>query len=371
MMAALPTPVSTGSAFARGYGETPPQRLRGGRVRFQGSLSIPIGDTPGGLGGLYLPRTVDNVHMWKVLLSSFIVVGVIAVHAQAPTTPAKPQEGTSQPKPAPPATTPAPAPKPTAPATTPPATTPPATTPPATTPPATTTPAAPRRAPATNSRAGMTITVTDPKGLTLPGIQVGVTGTTTRSGETDESGNINFTGLMAGTYRLRFDGENWISFEREVTLSAGKVQDVDVALNPAPEPPPPPAPAPAPEPVAPATKVGPKGQPQTVAILDWLDKEFVGRDPRRESILACSGNERTTILQLNEPMPQRLYEEADVVYYVLGGEGSVSLDGKNARITTNGFVSVPRGTPHSFEKRGNRPLMLLAVLGGEPCEKAK
>jgi Carboxypeptidase regulatory-like domain/Cupin domain len=305
--------------------------------------------------------------MWKVLLSSFIVVGVIAVDAQAPATPAKPQQGTSQPNPAPPATTPAPTQKP--PATTPPATTPPATTPPATTTPA---PAAPRRAPATNSRAGMAITVTDPKGLTLAGIQVSVTGTTPRSGETDESGNVNFTGLMAGTYRLRFDGEKWISFEREVTVRAGQVLDVDVALNPAPEPPPPPpAPAPAPEPAAPAPKVGPKGQPQTIAILDWLDKEFVGRDPRRESILSCSGNERTTILQLNEPMPQRLYEEADVVYYVLGGEGSVSLDGKNARITTNGFISVPRGTPHSFEKRGNRPLMLLAVLGGEPCERAK
>jgi mannose-6-phosphate isomerase-like protein (cupin superfamily) len=66
-----------------------------------------------------------------------------------------------------------------------------------------------------------------------------------------------------------------------------------------------------------------------------------------------------------------LYEDADVVYYVLGGEGSVSLDGKNARIATNGFISVPRGTAHSFEKRGNRPLMLLAVLGGEPCERAK
>ncbi len=218
----------------------------------------------------------------------------------------------------------------------------------------------------------MAITVTDPKGLTLAGIQVSVTGTTPRSGETDGSGNVNFTGLMAGTYRLRFDGEKWISFEREVTVRAGQVLDVDVALNPAPEPPPPPPqPAPAPEPVAPATRVGPKGQPQTIAILDWLDKEFVGRDPRRESILSCSGNERATILQLNEPMPQRLYEEADVVYYVLGGEGSVSLDGKNARVATNGFVSVPRGTPHSFEKRGNRPLMLLAVLGGEPCERAK
>jgi hypothetical protein len=217
----------------------------------------------------------------------------------------------------------------------------------------------------------MAITVTDPKGVTLSDIQVGVTGATTRSGQTNASGNINFTGLMAGTYRLRFDGEKWISFEREVTLRGGQVLAVDVSLNPAPDPPPAPEPPPAPAPVVPAERTGPKGQPQTIAILDWLDKEFVGREPRRESLLACSGNERTTILQLNEPLPQRLYEEADVVYYVLGGEGSVSLDGKTVRIPTNGFISVPRGTAHSFEKRGSRPLMLLAVLGGEPCERAK
>jgi hypothetical protein len=220
----------------------------------------------------------------------------------------------------------------------------------------------------------MAITVTDPKGATLPGISVGVTGATARSGETDSSGHLNFTGMMAGTYRLRFDGEKVISFEREVTIRGGQVQDVDVMLNPAPEPPPAPTPPPQTTPVpapAPAIVVGPKGQPQTVPILDWLDKEFVGREPRRESVLACSGNERTTILQLNDPLPQRLYEQADIVYYVLGGEGSVTLDGRNSRVATNAFISVPRGTAHSFERRGNRPLMLLAVLGGEPCERAK
>ena len=216
----------------------------------------------------------------------------------------------------------------------------------------------------------MAITVTDPKGLTLPGIQVSVSGATTRSGETNGSGNLSVTGLMAGTYRLRFDGEEWISFEREVTLRAGQVLEVDVSLNPAPEPPPPPPPPPAPAP-APATQTGPKGQVQTISIPDWLEKEFVGREPRRETILACSGNERTTMLQLNEPMPQRLYEAADVVYYVVAGEGTVTVDGKASRIPTSAFVSVPRGTPHSFERRGNRPLMLLAVLGGEPCERAK
>jgi len=282
--------------------------------------------------------------MRMFLLSSFAVIGVIALSAQAPSAPAKPpQETTPQPKPAPApgATTPAPA------------------------------PAQPRRAPAaTTNRGGMAITVTDPSGLTLSGIQVSVSGATTRSGETNSSGNLSVTGLMAGTYRLRFDGEKWISFEREVTLRSGQVLDIDVLLNPAPEPPPPPPPPPAPAP-EPATQAGPKGQVQTISIPDWLEKEFVGREPRRETILSCSGNERTTMLQLNEPMPQRLYDAADVVYYVVAGEGTVTVDGKASRIPTSAFVSVPRGTPHSFERRGNRPLMLLAVLGGEPCERAK
>ena len=97
----------------------------------------------------------------------------------------------------------------------------------------------------------------------------------------------------------------------------------------------------------------------------------MGREARRETILSCSGNERATMLQLNEPMPQRLYEDADIVYYVVAGEGSVTLDGSVSRIPISAFISVPRGTAHSFERRGNRPLMLLAVLGGEPCERAK
>ena len=149
--------------------------------------------------------------------------------------------------------------------------------------------------------------------------------------------------------------------------------DVDVSLNPAPEPPAAPAtpPQPAPAPADDDERVGPKGQPQTIAIPDWLEKEFVGREARRETILACSGNERTTMIQLNEPMPQRLYEDADIVYYVVAGEGSVTLDGRSSRVPVNALISVPRGTAHSFERRGNRPLMLLAVLGGEPCESAK
>ena len=77
------------------------------------------------------------------------------------------------------------------------------------------------------------------------------------------------------------------------------------------------------------------------------------------------------MIQLNEVMPPRLYESADAVYYVLGGEGSVTIDGKMSNIATYGLVSVPRGTLHTFDRRGKRSLVLLSVLSGEPCEEAK
>ena len=102
-----------------------------------------------------------------------------------------------------------------------------------------------------------------------------------------------------------------------------------------------------------------------------LESNFVGKDPRRESLLSCSGNTRTTMLQINQPMPERMYAEADVVYYVIGGEGTMKLDGKETKLALNDFVSIPRGGSHTFERRGNRMLILLSVLGGEPCDAPK
>jgi hypothetical protein len=218
----------------------------------------------------------------------------------------------------------------------------------------------------------MAITVTDMRGATIGGIQVDVAGPTPRMGETNASGQVNFPGLTVGTYRLRFTGEPVTAFEKEVTIRAGQIADLDIVLSAAPPKPEPPPPAPvvAPPPPAPAA-VGPVGQPQSLSVPDVLEKEFVGRQPRRESLLACSGNTRTTMIQLNEPQAERLYAEADAVYYVIGGEGNIVMNGKDIRLATNGFASVPRGTSHAFQRRGNRPLILLAVLSGEPCEQAK
>ena len=267
-----------------------------------------------------------------VLLSSIVAA---AIEAGAQTTPAKPP---AQPQPGTTQTTPAPAPQTRKPTT------------------------------AASTRSGMAITVADARGVVLSGVRVEAIGPTMRDAETNASGQLNYPGLLPGVYRLKFSGEGWIMFEREVTLRAGQVADVDVTLNPAPKPPP--APEPAPQPVVEAPQ-GPKGETQVIGIEGLLEKEFIGKDPRRESLLSCSGSERATMIQLNGPMPQRLYEDGDAVYYVLGGDGTATVDGRKSPVKTNDFVSVPRGTAHAFDRTGRRALVLLAVLSGEPCEQAK
>ena len=111
--------------------------------------------------------------------------------------------------------------------------------------------------------------------------------------------------------------------------------------------------------------------PLTLSVPDTLEKNFVGTQPRRETILSCSGNTRTTMIQLNMPLPDRLYDTADAVYYVVGGEGTVRIAGRESALGTNGYASIPRGTLHSFTRTGRRPLILLAVLSGVPCEEPR
>jgi hypothetical protein len=275
--------------------------------------------------------------MRTLLLLSWLLIAVAEAFAQAPA-----------PKPAqPPAATPA-APRPAPPA---------------------------RRAQPANTRGGIAVTVTDLRGETLQAIDVRITGATDRQGQTNASGQVNFPGLQPGAYRVRFSGDEVITFEREVTVRPGQVSDVDVTLNPAPAvtaASPPVQQQQAEEPATPpAAAVGPTGTPQTVSVPDILERNFVGTQPRRETVLSCSGITRTTMIQLNMPLPDRLYETADAAYYVIGGEGTVRIAGRETKLATNGFVSVPRGTAHAFIRTGRRPLILLAVLSGEPCEEAK
>jgi mannose-6-phosphate isomerase-like protein (cupin superfamily) len=269
--------------------------------------------------------------------------------------------------PAPKPVTPAPAPKPATPA--------PAPKPAAQTPapkPATPAPAV-RRPAAPVARSGMAVTVTNTQGITLPGIRVEVLGASDRAGETNASGQLNLTAMQPGTYRVRFSGDRVVTFEKEVIVRAGQIADLDVSLNPAPPPPEPPPPAPAPPPPAPVQPaVGPAGQPRALSIVDMIEKELIsGNQPRRDSLVSCSGNSRSTLVQLNQDQAERLYDTAEVTYYVIAGEGTAKMAGRDAALVAGSFISVPRGTAHSLARRGRRPLIMLVTVSGTPCEEPR
>jgi hypothetical protein len=219
----------------------------------------------------------------------------------------------------------------------------------------------------------MAITVTDPQGMTLPGVHVEVVGLSDRSAETNGSGQANFTAMQAGTYRVRLSGERVITFEKEVVVRAGQIADVDVMLSLAPPPPPPPPPpAPAPVVAASAPSVGPAGEARVASIVGMIEKDLIpGNQPRRDSLVSCSGNMRTTLVQLNQDQAERLYDTAEVTYYVVAGEGAVRLGGRDTKLVAGNFVSIPRGTAHSIVRSGRRPLILLSTLSGTPCEEPR
>lgn len=229
---------------------------------------------------------------------------------------------------------------------------------------------APRRAAQASQRAGIALTVTDPGRATLAGVTVEVTGPAERRGETDAAGQVSFPGLQAGTYRLRFTGDAITAFEREVTLRAGQIARLGITLNPAPaakEPPPAAAPPPPPAPA-----LGPKGAPQVLSVVDLVERELVSNNqPRKDTLVACSGNTRTMLVQLNQPQATRVYDGAEVAYYVVAGEGAMNVDGRDVPLEAGRYASLPRGTAHAITRKGRRPLILLATLSGEPCEEAR
>jgi mannose-6-phosphate isomerase-like protein (cupin superfamily) len=213
----------------------------------------------------------------------------------------------------------------------------------------------------------MAITVTDPKGATLSGIHVEAIGVADRSGDTDDSGTLRFANLRAGSYRLRFSGDDVITFEREVGVRAGQTADVDVTLNPAEDEGEEPERA-EPQPAPAAAPVGPAAQPMTLDIPEFADRNLIRREPRRESPITCSGNARATLVQLNEPQPERLYDTAETMYYVVAGEGTIRVNGRESPLVAGTFALVPRGAAYSILRKGRNPIVLLSVLSGEPCQ---
>ena len=224
-----------------------------------------------------------------------------------------------------------------------------------------------RRARAAAAGATLSVTVTDGTGAPLKNVRVTAGGPVSRDAATNDGGAVTFTGLKPGTYRLRFDGEGWVSFEREAVVAAKTpTLDVDVTLTAAPPPPPPPPPAT----TKPAREADdrPVGESRVTDIADYADRNLIrSSEPQKSNVFGCTGYATTRLLQIREPLENRLLEDADETIYVLAGEGAIALKGKQEGLTAGVLAVVPRGTGSAITRRSKGPLILISVVSGPPC----
>lgn len=240
-------------------------------------------------------------------------------------------------------------------------------------PPATAKPAPATQAPRPRAATSTTalLFITNSGGSAIEGVTVTVTGPVDRELKSPASGPTRVAGLRAGTYRVRFTHEDFITFERELVWRAGTAApELSITLNPAPAPPAaaPPPPAPAPKPEASTTKLPPPGSPKTMPLIDYIEKNLISnREPQKQSLLGCSGVGQALLWQIREPWTGRQHDAADGMVYVIAGEGALRLGGRDVKVTNGSFAVVPRGTSYGFTRSGRNPLIVLAVLSGAPC----
>ncbi len=230
---------------------------------------------------------------------------------------------------------------------------------------------APRPRPSGNATTTALLFITDGSGRAIENVTVNVMGPVDREVKSPASGPTRVEGLRAGTYRVRFSHEKFITFEKEISWRAGTAApEMSITLNAAPTPPPPPAPAPAvvaPPSVA-APKLPPPGAAKTVGIPEFLEKNFItNREPQKESLIGCSGVGQAMLWQIREPWTGRRHESADGMFYVVAGEGRLKLGEREFTVASGAFAVVPRGTTYNLSRSGRNPLMVLAVLAGAPC----
>jgi mannose-6-phosphate isomerase-like protein (cupin superfamily) len=229
-------------------------------------------------------------------------------------------------------------------------------------------PAQPARKAAAPAGTTLSVTVTDSVGAVLEGVTVSLVGLADRRGTTTAEGRLRLLNVPAGTHRIRFEREGYHTFEKELAWRAGQAApSMTVTLNAAPPPPEPPPP-PAPEPAKADLTLPPPSAPKTMALPDYIERNFISnKEAHKENIVGCSGVGQAMVWQVREAWTDRQHESADAMLYVIGGAGTLRLDGRDVTLAAGSFAVVPRGTGYGFTPRGRNPLIVLAFLAGAPC----
>jgi mannose-6-phosphate isomerase-like protein (cupin superfamily) len=216
------------------------------------------------------------------------------------------------------------------------------------------------------ANATLAIAVADPAGAPIGNALVTLQGPTERSART-ERGRLAFETLPAGTYRLRFEHDAFVTFEKEVVARGVKPIQVEVTLTPAPPVKPVPCVTPVAPPAAGAALALDAGAALTLDLPAFIEKNHLGREPSKTSPITCTPGGGASVIQIREPMAEQRHDDADEFLYVIAGSGSVRMGDRLESLESGLLAVVPRGTPHVITARGRNPLYLLSIRAGEKC----
>lgn len=202
-------------------------------------------------------------------------------------------------------------------------------------------------------------------GEAASGVTVIAEGPLSRTSRTNAEGKLTLWALTPGTYRVKAEGEGFVAFEKEVIVISGKPMSVDFALAAAPPPPPPPPPdLPPPSKDEPV----PPGPARVLSLLDLAEKSLAGRDAFKTVPVGCSGLSRSELLVVRDTKPAATLPDADESFYLIAGEATINVGGKEQALTPGWFSLVPRGTSFSVTRKGRNPAILLMITAGPRCQ---
>jgi mannose-6-phosphate isomerase-like protein (cupin superfamily) len=171
--------------------------------------------------------------------------------------------------------------------------------------------------------------------------------------------------LNAGTYRCRIERDGYITLEKEVVVKAATKSGTEAALTAAPPPPPPPAPVAPPPAAMPVLKPGP---PVVVSLTDQMADDLVkSKDPIAEHSLGCSGATSAKLIRVKDVLPAHTHADADEVIYLITGDATLQMGGKDSMVGAGWMGLVPRGTSHTLTRRGTKVVLMLSVQSGPAC----
>jgi mannose-6-phosphate isomerase-like protein (cupin superfamily) len=214
----------------------------------------------------------------------------------------------------------------------------------------------------------MEVRVTNRTGAPAAGARVTAVGPTLRDGTTDSTGVVTFRTVTPGAYRLRAEADGLVTLEKEIAVKAGTPATTELALSAAPPPPPPPPPQREASPPPPSpTPAGTPGEPRTLSIPDLAENSLTGREPVKVVPIGCTGLSSARLIVLRDTVAPAKSDDVDETLYLVAGEATLNLAGKEQSLTPGYFSVVPRGTRMGVGRKGRNPAILLSILYGKPC----